>query len=74
MKNGELLAMAEREGFELFVTTDQNLRYQQNLGATNIAIVVLSSTSWTRIQRAVSAITEAIDRALPGSFQDVVIP
>jgi hypothetical protein len=73
-KNGELLTEAEQEGFEVFVTTDQNLRFQKNLEGRSIAIVVLSSTSWPRIQRAVSAITQTIDAALPGSFQEVVIP
>ena len=74
LTNGELLTVAEQEGFEVFVTTDQNLRSQQDLGAWSIAIVVLSSTSWPRIQKAVSAVTQAIDAALPGSFQEVIIP
>jgi hypothetical protein len=50
MSNGELLAAAEREGVEVFVTTDKNLGNQQNLSGLKIAIVVLSSTSWPRIQ------------------------
>ncbi|HQX50372.1 MAG TPA: hypothetical protein PLY87_15145 [Planctomycetaceae bacterium] len=45
LANGELLDAAERAGFELLVTTDQNLQYQQNLTARRIAIVVLRSTS-----------------------------
>jgi len=47
LKNGELLDVAEREGYEVFVTTDSNLRYQQNLAGRQLAIVVLLSTSWT---------------------------
>ena len=74
LKNGDLLAVAEREGFEVFVTTDQNLRDQQNLSALRIAIVVLTSTSWPRIQRAATAVKQAIDIALPGSFTEVSIP
>jgi hypothetical protein len=46
LKNGELLDVAEREGFEVLVTTDSRLRHQQNLGARRIAIVCLLSTSW----------------------------
>jgi len=45
LRNGELLDGAEREGFELLITTDSNLRYQQNLSARRLAIVVLLSTS-----------------------------
>ncbi len=74
LTNGELLARAEQEGFELFVTTDKNLRDQQNFSGLNIAIVVLASTSWPRIQKAVAAITQAIGSTGPGSFQEVYIP
>ena len=74
LKNGELLTLAEREGFEVFVTTDRNLRDQQNLGGRRIAIIVLSSTSWPRIQKVATAVTQAIDSALPGSFKEVDIP
>ena len=74
MSNGDLLAAAEQEGFEVFVTTDKNLRNQQNLGGLRIAIVVLSSTSWPRIQKVATAVKQAIDAASPGSFKEVEIP
>ena len=74
LSNGDLLAAAEQEGFEVFVTTDKNLRNQQNLGGLRIAIVVLSSTSWPRIQKAATAVKQAIDAASPGSFKEVEIP
>ena len=74
LKNGELLDAAEREGFALLVTTDSNLRYQQNLRERRLAIVVLSSTSWPRIQRAIAAIDDAINAATPGRFVEVEIP
>ena len=73
LKNGELLAAAESNGFEVFVTTDTNLAYQQNLSNRKIAIVVLSTTSWPRIQKSVAAIMSAIDAARPNSYQIVSI-
>ncbi len=73
LTNGELLATAEQEGFEVFVTTDRNLRDQQNLGGLRIAIIVLSSTSWPRIEKAATEVKQAIDAALPGSFKEVQI-
>ena len=73
LTNGELLAAAEQEGFEVFVTTDRNLRDQQNLGGLRIAIIVLSSTSWPRIEKAATAVKQAIDPALPGSTKEVEI-
>ena len=72
--NGELLARAEQEGFEIFITTDQNLSYQQNVNALRVAIVVLTSTSWPRIRTAAAAINQAIDSAVLGSFREVDIP
>ena len=73
LKNGELLAAAESNGFEVFVTTDTNLAYQQNLSNRKIAIVVLTTTSWPRIQKNVAAIVIAIDAARPNSYQIVSI-
>ena len=73
LKNGELLAAAESNGFDVFVTTDTNLSYQQNLSNRKIAIVILSTTSWPRIQKSVAAIVSAIDAATPNSYQIVSI-
>lgn len=74
LKNGELLQKAEENGFSVLVTTDQNLRYQQNLAAHKIAIVVLTTTSWPRIERAVDSVAKAIDSAAPHSYVEVPIP
>ena len=74
LTNGELLDSAERDGYEVLVTTDTNLRHQQNLGARRIAVVVLRSTSWPRIQRAIPSVVGAIDTASPGSCTEVEIP
>lgn len=74
LKNGELLDLAEKEGFAVFVTTDANLKYQQNLGSRSIAIVVLTTTSWPRIQRATAAVVSAVDSAAPGAYLEVEIP
>lgn len=60
LENGELIAQAEKSGFEVLVTTDQNLKYQQNLTNRRIAIVVISTTSWPRIQQHTAAILEAL--------------
>lgn len=74
LANGELLAAAEQQGFEVFVTTDKSLGDQQNLGGLRIAIGVLSSTSWPRIQKAAAAVKQAIDASFSGSFKEVGIP
>ena len=74
LKNGELLAAAESQGYEVLVTTDTNLKYQQNLASRRIAILVLSTTSWPRIKAAADTVTLAINAALPGQFIEIAVP
>jgi hypothetical protein len=73
LKNGDLISLAEEAGFAVFVTTDRNLKYQQNLAARSLSIVVLRSTSWPRIQRAIPAVLAAINGATPGGYVEVAI-
>jgi hypothetical protein len=74
LKNGELLQKDEENGISVLVTTDQNLRYQQNLTDRKIAIVVLTTTSWPRIERAVASVAKAVDSVAPSSYVEVLIP
>ena len=71
--NGELLSLADDNGYEVFVTTDQNLRYQQNLAGRRMGIVVLMSTSWPRIQQRIPEVLAAISRAHGGGYEEVAI-
>ncbi len=73
LHNGALIAAADDAGFEVFVTTDRNLKYQQNLAHRRLAIVVLLSTSWPRIQRSLVPVVAAIDAAIAGSYAEVPI-
>jgi hypothetical protein len=72
LKNGELIAAAEASGFEV-LTTDKNLKYQQNLSIRTICIVVLSTTSWRRIQSALPAVVAAVNGAVPGGYVQVSV-
>jgi predicted nuclease of predicted toxin-antitoxin system len=74
LKNGELLQKAEENGFSVLVTTDQNLRYQQDLTGRKIAIVVLTTTSWPRIEHVVTSVAKAVDSATPSSYAEIPIP
>ncbi|MBK7002414.1 MAG: hypothetical protein IPH35_21425 [Rhodoferax sp.] len=74
LKNGELLRSAEEQGFEVLVTTDTNLRYQQNLAARQIAVVVLATTSWPRIRLVVEHVASAVNSASIGSYVEISIP
>jgi hypothetical protein len=70
---GDLLNKAESEGFEAFVTTDQNLHYQQNLSERTIAILVLKTTSWPRIETRVAEVQVAVDSLRAGDYIEVDI-
>ncbi len=72
-ENGELIDAAEQQGYELLITTDQAVRYQQNLAARKIAIIVLTSTDWRRIQTRVEAIKRAIDSIAASGYVEVPI-
>jgi len=72
--NGELLDAAERAGFQLLLTTDKNIRHQQNLAERTIAIVVLGQSRWPVVQFHVDRILAAVNAAKPGSYQEVGIP
>ena len=74
LRNGELLDVAEAAGFDLFLTTDRNIRYQQNLTDRKIAIVVLSKGRWRLIKTRLPEIVAAVTAASPGSFTEVEIP
>lgn len=63
LSNGNLLSAAEADGFDVLMTTDQNLRYQQNLAG-----------NWRRIKLHMSLVAEALTRAAPGALIEVSIP
>jgi predicted nuclease of predicted toxin-antitoxin system len=50
LTNGDLIQQAENADYSCMITTDQNLKYQQNLSQRGIAILVLKTTSWPRIR------------------------
>lgn len=74
LDNGALIAKAEADGFDVLITTDQNLRYQQNLENRRIAILVLKSTSWPRIKAHLAVVVPIIDQSSPGTYQEIQIP
>ena len=71
LKNGELLSVAEAGGFEVFLTGDKNLSYQQNLAGRRLAIVTLPAIDFDILQSNPSLIVAAIDSARPGAFLTV---
>ena len=73
LKNGDLLQQAEGK-FDLFITSDQNIRYQQNLAGRLIAILELSTNDIGRIRAAAALLQAAVDTIRPGEFRHLDIP
>jgi predicted nuclease of predicted toxin-antitoxin system len=73
IRNGELLQRAEAN-FDLFITSDQNIRYQQNLSGQAIAILELSTNDLHRIQVAAALIQGTIESMRPRDYKRLVIP
>lgn len=71
LKNGALLRAAAEAGFDVLVTGDKTLQYEQNLAGLNIAIVLLSANAWLVIKPHVAKIAAAVDSAPRGSFTPV---
>lgn len=74
LTNGDLLAEAERAGFDVLLTADKNMCYQQNLAGHRIALVVLSTPQWPLVRLHLDIIAAAVNAATPGSFAEVDIP
>ena len=69
LANGDLLAAAERAGFDVLVTGDRNLTYQQNLSGRRLSLVVLSTPAWPVVRANLPRVIAAVERAAPGSYE-----
>jgi hypothetical protein len=74
LNNGDLLRVAEEAAFDVLLTTDQRIRYQQNLAGRKIAVVVLAgSTKWSRVRLQIDMIAQAVNAAQRGSYAEVLV-
>jgi hypothetical protein len=74
LANGDLLRIAGTQDFAVLVTTDKNLRYQQNLAGRRIAVFVLPFASWPRLKSHSASIAQAINALAPGEFFEWTAP
>ena len=74
LANGELIEAAGQAGFDVLLTTDKNIRYQQNLSGRKIALVVLGNPQWPMVRLVADQIVAAVNAALPGSYVEVDVP
>ena len=74
LENGTLLKAGEAAGFDVMVTSDQNIRYQENLTRRKLALVVLGSNIWPIVRGHGATITEKVNAATPGSYDFIEMP
>ncbi len=72
--NGDLLTVAEQAGFDILLTADKNILYQQNLAGRKIAIIVRGRQQWPRLSPHIQRIIEAVGAATRGSYIEVALP
>jgi hypothetical protein len=72
--NGDLLDAEEAAGFDVVVTSDKNIRYQQNLTGRVIAIIVLGNPQWPVLRLHAESVVAAVNAAKPGTYTEIEIP
>ena len=71
IKNGALLALIEREGFQVFLTGDKNMETQQRLEDRRFAVLIMSAINWPVVRPNVHKIAAAVDAARPGTVERI---
>ena len=74
LANGELLVAAEANGYAVFITSDQNIRYQQNLAGRRLSIIELNTNHWDTIRARLDLITAALSTIQPGEYVTLAFP
>ncbi len=72
--NGDLIRAVEQHAYTVLITSDQNIRYQQNLVRRQFSIIELSTTHWPTIRDNISNLLSALEAISPGSYATVVFP
>ena len=68
LRNGDLLKAAEDAGFDVLLSGDKKMRYEQNMAGRRIAIVCLSANNWPIVKNHITAISHAVEQAVPGTL------
>jgi predicted nuclease of predicted toxin-antitoxin system len=71
LDNGDLIHKAEESGYDAMITTDQNIKYQQNLADRKIRLLVLKTTSWPKIQHKTHEIKTTLEEMCEGAYVEL---
>jgi hypothetical protein len=69
--NGDLLAKAEAAGFDVLISTDQNIRYQQSLAGRRIALLILLKQNWPLLKPHAAKVATAVEEMGPGDYREL---
>jgi hypothetical protein len=72
--NGKLLTLADAAAFDVMITGDLNIRYQNNLTPLRIAIVAISTTHWPTVRANFRVVRKAVESASSGTYRSVQLP
>lgn len=73
IENGELISRADDEGFDVPISSDQNIRYQQNLTGRRIALLVVLKQNWPELQPHAAKVATALDEIQPGEYRKLAL-
>jgi hypothetical protein len=74
LKDGAMIEAAEKAGFEVIITCDQSIRYQQNLSKRSLGWVVLKTNRWASIRTNPTMIADAAKAAGRGKIIELHFP
>jgi len=74
LSNGDLIRAADENGFDILITCDRNIPYQQNLSGRRIALIEMTTGAWHVVRNYLDRVVAAVDAAAPGSYTTVTIP
>ena len=74
LSNGDLIQAAEAGGFDVLITTDKNIRHQQNWKGRRLALIVLGTPRWPVVRKHVEKVVQAVNMATSGSYIEVDLP
>ena len=74
LTNGELLDRAESHAYQMLITADQRIPYQQNLSRRSIAVLIITSNEREAVTNALTAINDAVNSMTAGETRTLHIP
>ena len=73
IENGDLIAKADDAGFDVLISSDQNIRHQQNLMGRRIALLIVLKQNWPELRPHAAKVATALDEIQPGEYRELAM-